>query len=241
MNELLEPFERMLGSVGGRQVVPQAQWQAIEESGYLDALVAEEAGGAGVTLADVEPLIRAVGRLAIAVPVAETMAMRALGVAELPRPLSAVLVAVEIAGLAEHMLEMSLSYANDRIQFGKPIGKQQAIQHQLAVMGEQVLMARMAAQIGCSAGLHPDPAVAAVAKQVASAAAPRITAIAHAVHGAIGITQEFDLQHYSRRMHALRLAHGSESYWASILGKVRLAAAEQSSSAFIRALRRNGA
>lgn len=241
MNGLLEPFERMLSSVAGRHVEPRAQWRVIEESGYLEALVAEEAGGAGLTLADAEPLIRAVGRHAIAAPVAETMAMRALEVAELSRPLSAVLVAVEIAGLAEHMLEMSLSYANDRVQFGKPIGKQQAIQHQLAVMGEQVLMVRMAAQIGCSRGLCPDPAIAAVAKQVASAAAPQIAAIAHAVHGAIGITREFDLQLYAKRIQALRLAHGSESYWAEILGRARLAAAEQSTSGFIRALRRAAA
>ena len=143
----------------------------------------------------------------------------------------------EIAGLAERMLDMSLSYANDRVQFGKPIGKLQAIQQQLAVMAEQVLMARMASQIGCSKGLHPPPEVAAVAKQVTSAAVPQITAIAHAVHGAIGITEEFDLQLYSRRMHALRLANGSESYWAGILGRARIAAANQSSVDFIRALR----
>lgn len=256
MSELLEPFERMLASVAGRNVETAARWQAIEDSGYLDALVPESAGGAGLTLGEVEPLIRALGRYAIPEPVAQTMAVRALLVQHdsvapsgpvtfaqaLPRSeqtsvLSAVLAAVEIAGLAEKILEMSLSYANDRIQFGKPIGKLQVIQHQLAVMGEQLLLMRMAAQIGCALGLTPSPAIAAVAKQVASAAVPQVAAIAHAIHGAIGITEEFDLQLYTRRMHALRLADGSESYWAGILGKTRLEASTLSSIDFIRALR----
>jgi acyl-CoA dehydrogenase len=237
MSEFVEPFARMLTSVSGCGIDPAAQWQAIEASGYLDALVPEERGGAGLALADIEPLIRALGRCAIAAPVAETMAKRALDTETLERPLAAVLAAAEIAGLAEKMLEMSLSYANDRVQFGKPIGKLQVIQQQLAVMGEQVLMARMASQIGCSQGLKPTTEVAAAAKQVASAAVPQIAAIAHAVHGAIGITEEFDLQRYSRRLHALRLEHGSESYWAGILGKARLQADRQSSVDFIRALR----
>lgn len=236
MDELLDPFDRMLASVSGRDVSPVAQWETIEASGYLDALVPGERGGAGLSLGDIEPLLRAVGRHAIVAPVSETMASRALQ-GEPSRPLRAILAASEIAGLAEHVLEMSLSYANDRVQFGKPIGKLQVIQQQLSVLGEQVLMTRMASQIGCAAGLESDEAVAAVAKQVASAAVPQIAAIAHAVHGAIGITEEFDLQRYTRRMHALRVADGSESYWAGLLGARRIAAPGERSSDFIRALR----
>lgn len=256
MTELLEPFERMLTSVAGRDVDAGARWQAIEDSGFLDALVPETAGGAGLTLAEVEPLIRVVGRHAITEPVAQTMAVRALLIERdsvspsgpltfaqaLPeigetRALEAVLAAAEMAGLAESVLKLSLSYANDRVQFGKPIGKLQAIQQQLAVMGEQVLMMRMAAQIGCSQGLRPTLEIAAVSKQVASAAAPQIAAIAHAVHGAIGITEEYDLQLFTRRIHALRLACGSENYWAGMLGASRLQNDSLSSVDFIRALR----
>lgn len=237
MDELLGPFEQMLASVAGRSVDSAVQWKTIEESGYLDALVPEAFGGAGLSLSDIEPLIRALGRFAITAPVSETMARRALGVDILERPLSAILAVAEIAGLAEKILEMSLSYANDRVQFGKPIGKLQVIQQQLAVMGEQVLMTRMASQIGCAQGLAPSPEVAAVSKQVASATVPQIAAIAHAVHGAIGITEEFDLQRYTRRLHALRLAHGSEGYWASIVGKARLQSDRQSSVEFILSLR----
>ena len=65
-------------------------------------------------------------------------------------------------------------------------------------------------------------AVAATAKATTSAAAPRIAATAHAVHGAIGISEEYDLQLLTRRLHEWRLADGSEGYWAQALGTARL-------------------
>ena len=244
--DFLEPFERMIAGVvtpaairaleaGGNS---DAIWGEIAESGYLDALVPETKGGAGLSLSEVEPLLRVLGRHGVPLPVAETMAARALAAEAgdvLPegpvtlgtssRSLAAVLAAAEIAGCAERLLDMSITHANDRVQFGKPIARQQAIQHQLAVMGEQLLMARMAGQIGCAAGLNPSPRSVATAKQVASAAAGKIAAIAHSIHGAMGITQDFDLQLYTRRIRALRLRGGSESYWARMLGGERLTAA----------------
>lgn len=231
MDELLEPFSRMLASLEGRD--PQSQWAEIEQSGYLDALKAETDGGAGLSLSDVEPLLRAVGYHGVAQPVGATMIGRA-GAGG--RPLTAILAATEIAGAAERVLEITLSYANDRVQFGKAIAKQQAVQHQLAVMGEHVLMARMASQIGCACGLAPSEEMAAVVKQVTSAAVPQIVSIAHAVHGAIGITQEYALQRFTKRMHALRMAEGSESYWAERLGRARLSSSVSNSLDFIRAL-----
>ena len=82
---------------------------------------------------------------------------------------------------------------------------------------------------------HPALEAAAIAKQVASIAAVPVAEIAHAVHGAIGISEEYDLQLYTRRLHEWRLADGSEAYWAAQLGAARLAAANQSSVDFIRA------
>ncbi|MBU6253213.1 MAG: acyl-CoA dehydrogenase, partial [Alphaproteobacteria bacterium] len=75
---------------------------------------------------------------------------------------------------------------------------------------------------------------AAIAKLGASAAAVEVAAIAHAVHGAMGISAEYDLNLLTRRLNAWRLASGAESYWAGLLGKMRLGAA-QSSLDFIRA------
>jgi alkylation response protein AidB-like acyl-CoA dehydrogenase len=103
-------------------------------------------------------------------------------------------------------------------------------------MAEQSVSARIAAQIGCAAGFPPPRSAAMVAKQVAGAAAAQVANIAHAVHGAIGISEEFDLQLFTRRLHEWRLADGSESYWAEQLGDLRLSMSELSSLDAIRAL-----
>lgn len=86
------------------------------------------------------------------------------------RPIAATLRTAAIAGAADRLLQMTVSYANQRVQFGKPIGKQQAIQHQLAVMAEQTVLARIAAQTGLASGVPPSLAAAATAKQVTSSA-----------------------------------------------------------------------
>lgn len=152
------------------------------------------------------------------------------------RPIAAVLRAAYIAGVGRRVLEMSVAYAGERIQFGKPIGKQQAIQQYLAVMAEHCVMADMAAQIGCSEGLDPSFEVAAVAKQIASAAAVEIANIAHAVHGAIGISEELDLQLLTRRLHEWRLADGSEGWWSQVLGEKRLLHPAELSADYIRSV-----
>ncbi len=131
----------------------------------------------------------------------------------------AALTAALMAGAMTRLTEMTIAYANDRVQFGKPIGKLQAIQQQLSVMAEQSFAARAAAQLALSgAGWQVDALRAAVGKQRASEAAVTVAAVAHAVHGAIGVTEEYDLQLLTRRVHEWRAHYGSESYWARRLG-----------------------
>ena len=135
------------------------------------------------------------------------------------KSVEACLYAAQLAGAMMAVFERSLQYANDRQQFGRPIGKFQAIQHQLSVMSEQAFAARMAAQIGCqSKSFLPDRLKAAVAKARTSEAAVEVAALSHSIHGAIGFTHEFDLQLYTRRLHAWREAGGSESYWHAVVG-----------------------
>ena len=232
MNEFADSLDRLLADVCTpafvRQVdrggSPATLWTALEQSGFLDAMVAEGAGGAGLPLAGAFELFVLQGRYAVPVPMARTMAARALGSEEIPLELGAVVVAGQIVGALERTLEMTLAFANDRVQFGRPIGKFQAIQHQLAVMAEQVAAARMAAQVGCqSAGALPHPARAAVAKSRASEAAGIVAPMAHAIHGAIGITAELDLQLFTRRLHLWRAECGSETFWNRQLGGALLA------------------
>ncbi|MEZ5656636.1 MAG: acyl-CoA dehydrogenase family protein [Sphingobium sp.] len=321
-NELLDPFERLLEDVAGPERIRQIEsdaalgelWTALEESGFLDALVPEAAGGAGLTLGDVYPLFVALGRHAVPAPVAETMLARLLLAKEgvdYPRgpivlavahgdatppvphgrvaehvlveaggeslvlvptealtrietgvhgclsgsfsweaPLSGLLCSVPehglrtlaalvrtclIAGAAGRLLDMTVGYANERVQFGRRIGQQQAVQQQLAVMAQQVVAARLASEAACVAGLPVNsPLIVATSKQVCGTVAAEVANIAHAVHGAIGISEEYDLQLFTRRLHEWRLADGSSSWWALRLGEARLASS-QSSVDFVRA------
>lgn len=248
MNEFAASLDRLLADTCPPAVVraiergasAEALWRALERSGYLDALVPESRGGAGLGLADAFDLFALQGRHAVPVPMAMTMAARALGHDRpdaLPRELAAVVTSAQIAGALERVLELSVAFANQREQFGRPIGKFQAIQHQLAVMAEQVTAARMAAQIGCQgdkASLVPDRLRAAVAKSRASEAAGIVAPMAHAIHGAIGITAELDLQLYTRRLHAWRAEHGSELAWNRVLGQAVLASDQPLALDFMR-------
>jgi acyl-CoA dehydrogenase len=149
----------------------------------------------------------------------------ALATCDLPentlREVAATLHAALMASAMDQLLEMTTGYANVRQQFGKPLAKLQALQQQLAVMAERVLGANMAVALAfASAGaeLLPAPLAAALAKQYTSAVSPEVTSIATAVHGAIALSEEYDLQLYARRIYELRLAGGSESYWARRIG-----------------------
>jgi len=125
----------------------------------------------------------------------------------------------QIAGACAQVVEMAARYAGDRVQFGRPIGKFQAIQQQLSVAGEWTAMASMASQLALfGPGLALDAVRVASAKQVAGTAAQLCAEIAHAVHGAIGVTAEYDLQLFTRRLWAWAADFGSSLYWARQLG-----------------------
>jgi len=214
----------------------QALWQDLEHSGFLDALVPEDQGGAGLVLRDVQGLVHACGLHAMPLPFAETMAARAIcalaaqaapvGPVQLSavalllpaptlRQLQAAINTALIAGAGTRVLQLTLDHAQQRVQFGKPISSFQAVQHQLAVMAEQASNARMAAQLAFSSStLLPQPLLAAMALTVAGEAATTLAAASHAVHGAIGITREYDLQLYTRRLLAWRTSAGSPAYWS---------------------------
>jgi acyl-CoA dehydrogenase len=144
------------------------------------------------------------------------------------RAAGALITATLMAGALQRMLATTLQYANHRAQFGKPIGRFQAVQQQLSVLAEQAFAARMAAELACAeAGLPPQRLRAAVAKARATEAAEKAVAIAHAVHGAIGVTAEFDLQLLTRRLQEWRGDHGSASFWHAELGRALVAAQGQ--------------
>lgn len=131
--------------------------------------------------------------------------------------------ALQLCGAIAAVFDRSLAYANERQQFGRPIGKFQAIQHELAIMAEHVYAARMAAELAARQdGLRFDRLKIAVAKARASEAAAEVAALAHSVHGAIGFSREYPLQLWTRRLHVWRQVAGSEAYWHDVLGEALL-------------------
>lgn len=128
--------------------------------------------------------------------------------------------ASQMAGALQRVMELTVAYANDRKQFGRPIGKFQAIQQQLAVLAEQASAADSAVRAAILS-LGTDRAVShcAAAKIRAGEAASAAAAIAHGVHAAIGFTREHALQLSTRRLWSWRDEAGNEAYWANQLGR----------------------
>lgn len=139
--------------------------------------------------------------------------------------LGAVARGAAIAGAAGRILEMTVNYANERVQFGRPIGKFQAVQQNLAIMAGQVAAARGAVAIGVEGMAHlPDLLRVAIGKARTGEAAGSIAQIAHQVHGAIGFTHEHSLHFLTRRLWSWRDEFGDETYWNHIVGQRMLAA-----------------
>ncbi len=121
----------------------------------------------------------------------------------------------DMAGSLQQVFEMTLAYAKDRVAFGQPIGSFQAVQHHCANMAIDVngtMLSAYQAAWKVSEGMPCDWEVA-VAKAWASAACPRVIALAHQIHGAIGTTMDHDLHYYTRRTKAAESAFGDTDYY----------------------------
>jgi acyl-CoA dehydrogenase len=138
--------------------------------------------------------------------------------------MGSVIRAVETAGALEAILAMSVAYANERVAFGRPIGKFQAVQQNLARLAGEVAAALAASGSAADAMTNVETIDDAVFLEAASAkircaeAAQNGAAIAHQVLGAIGFTKEHVLHRYTLRMLGWRDDFGNESFWAAELG-----------------------
>ena len=125
--------------------------------------------------------------------------------------------AAELLGLSRAMLALTVDYASQRHQFGKPIGSFQAVKHHLAD-------ARLEIEFAAPAVLHAAYAVArgrpdagravSQAKWLAGAAAAVTGRAALQCHGAIGYTTEHDLHLYLKRSWALARTWGGAAFHA---------------------------
>lgn len=163
-----------------------------------------------------------------AVPVA---ADRRLGAADGPAVATAVhaygtaATCAEMVGGAQRVLDVTVSYAKQREQFGKPIGAFQAVQHHCADMAIDVLTSRFIAYEAIwrlAEGLDATAEVS-MAKAWVSEAYQRVCALGHQVHGAIGFTAEHDLHFYFRHAAASALAFGdADVHWGRLAALLEL-------------------
>lgn len=134
--------------------------------------------------------------------------------------------AQQMAGALDHILDQSVQWSLDRVQFGRPIAKFQAVQHNLAMLAGEVAAAGAAADGAAEAiarhGISHETTEAevAIAKVRVGEAAGTGAAIAHQVHGAMGFTYEHSLHHATRRLWQWREEFGNEAHWADRLGRM---------------------
>jgi acyl-CoA dehydrogenase len=136
-----------------------------------------------------------------------------------------------MAGAIDRCLALAVDYANLRVQFGRPIGKFQAVQQNIALLASHAAAARAAAEAGSEAvddwlaGAKPlsQCMAAASAKIRTGDAAGQACAIAHQVFGAIGFTEEHELHRFTKRLWSWRDECGNEAFWSRELGYLILA------------------
>jgi alkylation response protein AidB-like acyl-CoA dehydrogenase len=136
--------------------------------------------------------------------------------------LAAVALAAEQVGGAQRVLEMSVEYAKDRVQFGRPIGSFQAIKHKCADMLLEVESAKSAAYYAgwCAAELNDElPAVASLAKAYCSDAYFHASAENIQIHGGIGFTWEHPAHLYFKRAKSSELLFGDPTYHRELLAQ----------------------
>jgi len=127
---------------------------------------------------------------------------------------------IQIAGALQTVLAICIEHATSRVQFGKPIASFQVIQHQLAQLAEHVAAAEAAADLACTCfeASHPR-LVTSIAKSRASEAAGAAVAIAHQIHGAIGLCEEHRLPRFTNALQSWRTEFGSEREHAEYIGR----------------------
>lgn len=129
----------------------------------------------------------------------------------------ALLTAAQCAGLTERMVQLSVDYAGERLQFGRPIGSYQALKHHLANVRVKLEFARpLIYSAATRLGDLDDHAAAAIssAKLAAGDAAELGARVALQVHGAMGYSWEMDLHFYMKRAWALIGAWGDRNFHA---------------------------
>lgn len=134
----------------------------------------------------------------------------------------AAMKAAELVGIGQAALDLTLEYARQRVQFGRPIGSLQAVHHHCTEMYRDLQVCRLlawqaAVQLGSG---RPATREVAMAKAKASEAIPALTRTAHQIHGAVGYYRDYPLELYYNRAVAAQAAYGEAGYHRRALARL---------------------
>jgi pimeloyl-CoA dehydrogenase small subunit len=131
--------------------------------------------------------------------------------------------AAEAVGAMEAMQAMTLEYLKTRQQFGRPIGDNQALQHRATEMFVALEQGRSLAMLAAMIVEEPDPAERtrniAMVKAGVGQAARFVSQNAVQLHGGIGMTEEYAVGHYFRRVMVIEHSFGDTAHHLSRLAE----------------------
>ena len=127
-----------------------------------------------------------------------------------------------LVGLSQMDFDVTLNYAKERVQFGRPIGSFQAIQHKLAdavidVDGSRFITYKAAWSL--QEGEPDADLMISMAKAWTSDASRRVVAHGQQIHGGIGFTKEYKIQLYFRRQKWMELMWGDADYHRELVAQ----------------------
>jgi alkylation response protein AidB-like acyl-CoA dehydrogenase len=207
-------------TVSGTEGQPRLSGQTPPVAYAPSADVAVVLAGAGVYGVDLRaegrpPPLSAMDRTReLGVLVFEDTPARLLGHQEAAARLvdrAATLASAEMLGAADRVLALTVEYAKDRVQFGKPIGSFQAVKHMLAdaLVDVEGMRSTVYYAAWCAAVDDPERSLSAsMAKAWCSDASRRVMAAGLQVHGGIGFTWEHDMHLYLKRAQLDQVSYG---------------------------------
>jgi len=139
---------------------------------------------------------------------------------------------IQVVGALDAAAESSVAHCRERVQFGRPLSRLQAVQHSLAMMAGEIEKGRAATELAiaaaCDHGFSSAQTRYAVtaAKVVLGRISEAVVTTAHQLHGAIGVTLEHPLWLATTRSQSWIREFGSTNHYAAELGRLALNARE---------------
>jgi alkylation response protein AidB-like acyl-CoA dehydrogenase len=143
-------------------------------------------------------------------------------IVEKTKKMATVAACAYLVGLSQMDFDVTLNYAKERVQFGRPIGSFQAIQHKLAdvvidVDGSRFITYKAAWSL--QEGEPDADMMISMAKAWTSDASRRVVAHGQQIHGGIGFTKEYKIQLYFRRQKWMELMWGDADYHRELVAQ----------------------